>query len=661
MITVTENNYNSLENIPHVSDPVKKPDVVFYPSIFSLPVIDKIEKVLSSAKYKKGKLYFADDPELRIDKKGLIRPFPPIIDKLRSNIQKVTGYLFNACLISNKWNSSDISDELLGYDFIIPSIYIGKPTRIVLESNIYNIREKIDLVSGSLVVERESVINYWEIIDNFSESFVVTFMHVYKKEKINECLVPVKKIGTKIKLPYDLSLLYLKSRLRHTFGSKIKKGLSIIHSIPEGQQCFMKNGINDLRKYIKIGKLIGTGDWGNVYSACLPTDKNCRRKFAIKMSRITRDDFDDPYTETSNAWYEIWILKDILKPLVELNICPNLPLYIDTFLCDNCDFIFRKGDNKHPCVITVIELASSDLKNYLKFGSPSDDELFSSLFQIMSALHAIQMSGQILNNDIKSKNILVYDVKPGGYWHYKIGKNDFYVPNYGKLFVLNDYGVSTLYDPNFQLYPNKKKRVFNLGSRLAINVDGIFSPINTTTEFTNNGLRKTKPITWYNTKDGSLHRTSYGGKYKIDRKTGQVIKSNTTLSEIQKSYLFRKGVTTNSKTWGFFEHPYIIPPFEFYNDLQDVLRTFVGGKRTTQKGDHILYPSVSENVIKKIKPYMGLAENSGKKEFSLHTYHVLAGEFITKFFTETHNYQKKPNGKKISYFDMNKCIQSKQS
>ena len=86
------------------------------------------------------------------------------------------------------------------------------------------------------------------------------------------------------------------------------------------------------------------------------------------------------------------------------------------------------------------------------------------------------------------------------------------------MFVLNDFGVSTLYDPNFQLYPNKKRKLFNLGSRLAINIDGIFSPIDARTEYTNDSLHKTNSIKWLDTKDGSIHQTSHGAKYKIDRK-----------------------------------------------------------------------------------------------------------------------------------------------
>ena len=309
---------------------------------------------------------------------------------------------------------------------------------------------------------------------------------------------------------------------------------------------------------------------------------------------------------------------------------------------------------------TAMELASGDMRDYLKFGSFSDKELYSALFQIMAGLHAIQMTGQILNNDIKAKNILYYDVKPGGYWHYKIGSQNFYVPNYGKMFVLNDFGVSTLYDPNFQLYPSKQRATFNIGSRFAINIDETFSPVEAGTEFIGNELRKTKPVKWTTITKGDLQQTSRGASYKIDRKTGQVIISHTVLTPIQKSYLFRKGVSTNPKTWDYFEHPYIIPPFEFYNDVQDTLRTFVGGKRTTQKGNHALFPTISKKFQKTVSAYLGLAENAKSREFSLHTYHVLAGSFINQFFSKTVNYQTKPKGKKISYYDMNKCVQFKQ-
>jgi hypothetical protein len=660
MIILTENNFKKIDKIPRETEPDLVPDVVFYPLVFNSSAIKKINDIINLVQFNKnGKAWFTDDPSWQYHKDLPPFPFSALIDKVREDIHKLTGKGFNSCLITrikdeNTWKQNDTS--WLGYDFVVPSIFIGSSVNIEFENKDSN-NHSLNVKSGSLLIQRESVLENWNvnlIPDNTGITYIITFFHFYPSEKItkkyNNSLIK------KISLPYDISRIYLSSKYRMAFARKIKTGLSPIHSIKEGYQCFMKNGINTLKKYINLGKLIGTGDWGNVYSACLPIDRTCKRKFAIKMARITDEEFKDPYSETGSAWYEIWMLKDILKPMVAENMCPNLPVFIDTFLCDKCDFIFRKGDVQHPCVITVMELASSDMRDYLRFKTHSDEEIYSALFQIMAGLHAIQMGGQILNNDIKSKNILVYDVKPGGFWHYRLRTTDFYVPNFGKMFVLNDFGVSTLYNPNFQLYPNKNRSTFNLGSRFAINIDGIFSPIKASTEYYKETMRKTKPIDWIDSINNDVYKKSNGATYKLDRKTGQVIDSHAMLTPIQKSYLFRNGVSTNPKIWSFYERPDIIPPFEFYNDVQDALRTFTGGKRATQSGNHTSFPTISNIVKKSIEPYLGVKENASKRVFSVHAYHVLAGEFLLKFFTETYSYQKRPKGIKISFYNMNKCL-----
>jgi hypothetical protein len=665
MIILSENNFEPLEKISYVKDPENVPDVIFYPEVFNKSFIKEIVDILDSINFKNDFIWITDHPDIVYgnNKQGI--PFPFIIERIREDIERITSRSFNACLIHKHHNKNrkfyKTDNKLLGFDFIIPSVYFGTKRKIKFISKHTNITRGMKISDGSLLVERASVEKYWKTeltTTANSEPFYNLSFYNIRHDKESVCINP-QKTTTKKKLPVKLRIIYLNNKMRVALARKFRNGLSGIRSIPDGYQCFMKNGVNELSKYINVGKLIGTGDWGNVYSACLTKDYNCNRKFAIKMSRITDEDYKYPYTETSSAWYEIWILKDIIKPLIKNNICPNLPLFIDTFLCRKCDFIFRKGDNTHPCVVTAMEMASGDTRDYLKFGNPSDKELYSALFQIMAGLHAIQMSGQILNNDIKAKNILYYNVKPGGYWHYKIGSDDFYVPNYGKLFVLNDFGVSTLYDPNFQLYPNKNRNTFNLGSRFAINIDETFSPIEAGTEYANKKLQNTKSVNWSTITQGYIQQQSRGATYMIDRKTGQVIISRTVLTPIQKSYLFRKGISTNPKTWGYFEHPYIIPPFEFYNDVQDTLRTFVGGKRTTQKGNHALYPSISKKFQQIVSNYIGLAENAKSRDFSFHTYHVLAGSFIKKFFSITVDYKTKPNGKKISYYDMNKCTQFK--
>ena len=98
----------------------------------------------------------------------------------------------------------------------------------------------------------------------------------------------------------------------------------------------------------------------------------------------------------------------------------------------------------------------------------------------------------------------------------------------------------------------------------------------------------------------------------------------------------------------FFKNSWVIPPFEFYNDVQDALRIFAGGKRTTQNGFHKSYPCVSTYVKQRISRYMGKAENTKALLFSVSAYHVLAGEFILKFFSR---FWKKPkNSFEIEYY-----------
>lgn len=655
MIILKDKYSKILDTINQSGNTKQTPDIVLYKDIINLDIIGQLYAYIKTFKIDK-EIFLTYDKELITNKNIEIKPLPSFIEMVLKKINNITGKLFNTCLINNHNKNKNLdtilSSKQLGYDFTISTLLINKnntQSKLILLPKKQSDIQKVNIDNGTLIILREDIQKYWDIqlqTDTQNELYSITFFRIYPIEKNTP-----KKIKTSKqvkKLPYDLSKLYLDYKMRRGLRNKIRNGLIKAHSIPEGYQCLLKNGLDELKTHIKLDTLIGTGDWGNVYSAHLQKDTKSNRPFALKMSRITESDYNNPYTETSSSWYEIWMLKDIIRPLIISNTCPNLPLYFDTFLCNKCDLTFRKGNATHPCIITIMELSSGDLRNLFKYSYLSENELNSALFQIMAGVHAIHMSGQILNNDIKASNILYYNIKPGGYWHYRIDGVDFYVPNYGKLFVVNDYGVSTLYNPNFQLYPNKDKQTFNLGSRYAININEKFSPISASTEFRNNSLKDTFEIKWGN------NIKSNGANYKLDRKTGKVINSNTILSHKQKSFLFRKGITTNPKSWNFFEHPYYIPPFEFYNDVQDVLRMFTGGKRTTQKGDHCVYPHTPPEFIKKLKPYKGLGVNAKQHEFSLETFHVLAGSFIKKFFTETCNYTLKRSGKKINYFNMDK-------
>jgi len=669
-------------------DIFKTSKIIVEPNFLNSKLTSRIITLLSGVKaYNDDFTYllFTDNDSLLFDNTINSTSFPSFLEYIKKEVQNWTKSEFNSCLVKKvdkgeritEENDSDIFEWLVDSSIhcdIIPSISLGSSKRLELtrktgKSSISKSpsckstkskKKYVYLENGTLTVQKTEFQKYWKyrIIDCLEN----------EEEDVFYNLIFINIPCSKIEIPLHLKSIYIKNRYRLALSTRIRKELSEIH-IKLNSICNMEDGSDDsLSEYVHLNKLIGTGDWGNVYSGQLSNKRNDKNKhtfqqpFAIKFSRISDEDFKNPYTKNSSSWYEIVIMRDILKPLIEKNICPNVPLFIDNFLCETFDFKFRKGDNSYPCIATITELASEDLKDYINNSEyVSDKELYSVLFQIMAGIHAFQMRGQILNNDIKARNILCYDVEEGGYWHYIINKRDFYVPNYGKMFVLNDFGVSNLYDPNFKIYPTKTRKVFNLGSRYAININEQFHPINSVKDVENYRIEWiNKPVNLK--KDEMIEKgkivpieISNGLLFYIDRETDKIKTHQIALTTKQKEFLQTKGIPTDCTDIEFFKNPYIIPPFEFYNDVQDVLRMFTKGKRTTQRGFHSGFKNISSSFVKSIVPYLGKAENSSSKIFSYHTHHVLAGSFITRFFKDSCNYGKKPmTGKCISVFDMDK-------
>jgi hypothetical protein len=258
----------------------------------------------------------------------------------------------------------------------------------------------------------------------------------------------------------------------------------------------------------------------------------------------------------------------------------------------------------------------------------------------MVAIHTIQIYGQIMNFDVKKQNILYYDIETGGHWQYKIHGKDYYVPNYGKLFILNDFGVSRTMTPEYPLYREKNEISFRLGSRYGIVKDGNFLPLIAK----NQVAEKDQMI--YNSQTDKVkwpgHHTS-GAEFRMLRETGEVLPLKIELTEEQKDHLISLDITTDTSSIDFFLHPEVIPPFEFYNDTQDAIRTFIGGKRTTQKGKHGKLECITKSFTEKMNQYVGKGEAMKTRVFSEKANQVLAGYFIEDFFTKYTNYTKQPD------------------
>lgn len=430
-----------------------------------------------------------------------------------------------------------------------------------------------------------------------------------------------------------LTYIYLSANERMKYARKIRKALYDIEQLPVWEQC--------PQKYLDLDDMLGKGSYGNVFKTSASG-----LRFAVKLSKLKPEALEEAYSKHVTSWYEVHFLREILQPLVQRDICPNLPLIFTTFTCRDCELNIDHNRFRVPCVTTIIELASGDLKHWLREMKPKSEELYSALFQIMAGIHAIQLHGQIMNYDIKKENILFYDVEPGGYWQYKIHGRNFYVPNYGKLFILNDFGISRSMSPSFPMYKSKEDKTFRLGSRFAMIRRGKFVPLEAPYQPDADGKpEKSAKITW------STGDESHGAQFRM-WKTGKVIPTNVEITKQMKNYLKSKGASNNPKTKKFFLDPEIIPPFEFYNDTQDGIRTFIGGKRTTQKGHHRLYPIVPKKFVSQLEQYSGEGEGMKDYIFSTDPAQVLAGYFIESFFPKYTNYTKKPKSIKLATYIM---------
>lgn len=431
---------------------------------------------------------------------------------------------------------------------------------------------------------------------------------------------------TSIKLYEDNYLpgIYLNSKQRFAYAEKVKRGLDDLRKLAQWKQCVQKN--------MQL-ELLGKGSYANVFKSGYSS-----QIFAIKLSKIKPESIEHPYDISFASWHEVYFLRDIFKPLIAKNICPNLPLLYDTFTCNSCDLVVDDEKINTPCVITVMEIASGNLKQYLQ-EKRKIEEVKSALFQIMAAIHAIQYYAQIMNFDVKKENILYYDVEAGGYWQYIIKGKKYYVPNFGKLFVLNDFGISRPMSPKFPIYKTPEDKTFRLGSRYAIVKDGKFVPLDVMIQRNEDGaVEKPNIVEWEN---GNI---SLGAEFRMERKNTKVMKIPVILTAELEEYLEKQNITIDTSSRSFFQNPEIIPPFEFYNDTQDAIRMFTGGKRTTQKGNHKEYSTVPKKFIKELAPYLGKGESHKDRIFSDDPAQVLAGYFIQSFFAE---YRDKPQDGKI--------------
>lgn len=502
----------------------------------------------------------------------------------------------------------------------------------------------------------------------------------------------------------DYKGLYLTTEARKTLLKNINYYFKGISELP-GKQCI--NGASEsLLKYMKPEKFIGKGTFGNVYIGCTPVS-DCKYRFAIKLATVDKNTIKTPYNRVNRYWHEYFILHDIVKTIIDKKICPNLPYLINTFSCEECNFTFfgykqrwldekaiAKGPTeykqKKPCLIFIMELATGNDFNTWMQKPHTEAELYNALFQLMAGIHAIQVHGQVINNDVKALNILTYDVKPGGYWKYTIQGKDYFIPNLGSLFIVNDFGVSSVSSPDFCLKSKASSTCISIGPRILI-LDGKYSileskvrqlyddkckifkampyrnyigiPIDppkakkpTYEVYKNHNCQILKVTNMAET----IHRVSVECPKNATKPT-KVLPTGYVLTEFQKQKLQQYGIVTNPDALDFYRHPNIICNASgLRTDTQDCIRIFTGGNRYSQPGQHPVFECVTETMKTNLSKYL-INQNeahSGLLGASIlcdnnfiSPEYDLAGYFINHFFPKYYpDFTKKPSGDQIEAF-----------
>lgn len=352
--------------------------------------------------------------------------------------------------------------------------------------------------------------------------------------------------------------------------SKVKKYVKrIIAEIDESQwDMCMSRKHSIFRSKLSHVKAIGRGSFGEIYSVKYPN-----ATFVIKeaylspkekqlmLKGVGRNDKAGQINKQSypEEYRLLMLTQTLLKSI------PNFLYIYDLAVCEGCTL-----QNKQPgtCYLTFMEFADGNLYSLFKKGL-TDKVKLNILYQLLIAVDAIHSNYGIYHQDIKLENILFKRYQCGGYFEYNIRGDTFHIENLGILVLLSDFGV-------------------------AISLLPMYSG----------------PIPFYGTRNAMVKNSKL---IPIKCKYGLIVDSDGPHLISSQIMLWDNGssIGTNNQFYENYSNlqsdipidlndPILFPPFEFFNDIQDTIRMFIGGKRTRQVGTHGTMKFTDKTIAEKI-------------------------------------------------------------
>lgn len=192
--------------------------------------------------------------------------------------------------------------------------------------------------------------------------------------------------------------------------------------------------------------ILGKGLQGEVFKAKSPECGSVvlKRKIVKEENKKWKDN-------------ESWLKEELYG---EYRIMQLTNRMIDKFICPN---FIKAYDFDRKMGILIMEYADSDTKFLFK-NEYYDTEVYKSyICQILLSIYIFNNYTMLFHRDVKPDNILCKKIDKDIVFHYKIGKLDFYIPTFGYLFMLADFGIV-----NFKL-GDRLPDIQNLNYKVAFN------------------------------------------------------------------------------------------------------------------------------------------------------------------------------------------------
>jgi hypothetical protein len=205
-------------------------------------------------------------------------------------------------------------------------------------------------------------------------------------------------------------------------------------------------------KNINKKKLIGSGSQGDVFKYCIDSTKICligKRSYINKKEYKYIDYSLDPLALKYNVYIE-YAAMQLTNQLVLQGVCPHFVLNYRRVIKERVGVCDDEFPAKSTLYNEFIE-GGVTFDNWAR-ENHSLNEWYNAYFQITVAIYALQHYYDLTHLDLHSRNVLIRKVQAGGYWKYKIRDTEYFVPNFGYIFYINDFDQAWI--------PNKFKSWF---------------------------------------------------------------------------------------------------------------------------------------------------------------------------------------------------------